>query len=117
MSTPKTGDLVVCSYRMPSVHQPWIHPVWIGAVQEPGDDPEEWNGHNSERHFCEQTGRLPVRYYNPLDRSDCFVRHDDIDSLSLISEEDAQLTGAEAVGRFLGQEALANWNRAMGGQR
>jgi hypothetical protein len=45
------GELVVCRYRMPSVLQPWIHSIYVGTVEEPGDDPALWNGSNSERHY------------------------------------------------------------------
>src|SRR6266581_8825099 len=49
----EAGQLVVCRYRLPGELQPWIHEVHIGEVVEPGDDPAKWNGHNSERYYCE----------------------------------------------------------------
>lgn len=60
--TVKTGDLVFCLYRMPPLMQPWLGPVWIGEVVEPGDDPKKWNGSNSERQHCEAAGLIKVRY-------------------------------------------------------
>jgi len=42
------GTLVICTYRTPSALQPWMHEFYVGVVQEPGDDPGAWNGHNSD---------------------------------------------------------------------
>ena len=55
------GTLVICTDRMPSALQPWMHEFYVGEVQEPGDDPGAWNGHNSERAYCEAIGKVPVR--------------------------------------------------------
>jgi hypothetical protein len=63
MSTLKPGTRVICSYRLPTPHQFWAHgPAWVGEVLEPGDDLAAWNGHNSERTYCQRTGHVPVRY-------------------------------------------------------
>jgi hypothetical protein len=77
---PKTGDVVLCYYRLPCPWQHWIHPVWVGVVQEPGDDPASWNGHNSERSYCERCGYLPV-LYGAHGETKAFRQHDSIDTL------------------------------------
>jgi hypothetical protein len=100
------GELVVCTYRGPSVLQPWIHPIYVGQVEEPDDDPDLWNGHNSERYYCEMTGTVPIRYDGGS------RQHDRADSLVRITEDEAAMTHAEKVHRFLGREALANLERA-----
>lgn len=61
---PKQRDLVLCIYRVPSPHQPWLHPIWIGVIEEPSDNPASWNGCNSERAYCELTGKLKVIFRN-----------------------------------------------------
>lgn len=80
--TPKTGDVVLCCYRLPTPWQHWLHPVHVGVVQEPGDDPKAWNGYNSERHYCERCGYLPV-VYNAGEGGigEAFRQHDTADSL------------------------------------
>jgi hypothetical protein len=83
--TPKAGDLVCCSYRLPIPWQFWIHPVHVGVVREPGDDPASWNGRNSERAYCEATGRLPVEYLRP-GKAGGFLQHDSLDSLFPVPE-------------------------------
>jgi hypothetical protein len=102
----EAGELVVCEYRMPSVLQPWIHPIYVGTVEEPGDDPARWNGSNSERYYCELTGTVPVRYEGG------WRQHDFADRLSRITPEEAAMSHPEKVARFLGQEALANLEQA-----
>jgi hypothetical protein len=100
------GELVVCRYRMPSVLQPWIHSIYVGTVEEPGDDPALWNGSNSERHYCELTGTVPIRYeggWRQLDFADRLVR---------ITPEEAALSHQDRVRRFLGEEAYENLIRA-----
>lgn len=110
------GTKVVCTYRMPSVHQPWIHPVYIGVIQEPGDDPADWNGKNSERTYCEACEVLPVRYYTnfPYDLDDSFLQHDHIEDLVVVTDKQANLSHPEKVLEFLGEEAMRNYNQAMG---
>ena len=68
------GTLVICKYRL----------LWVGTVEEPGDDPAQWNGRNSERHYCEVTGTVRVRY--PFG-----VQHDSRESLVAVSAEQAAL--------------------------
>src|SRR5688572_21906831 len=58
----KPGDVVISRYRMPCPHQWWNSALHIGVVEEPGDDPKEWNGTNSERHYCEVCKKSRVRY-------------------------------------------------------
>lgn len=98
------GTPVVCRYRMPSAIQPWVAPIWVGTIEEPGDDPAQWNGHNSERAYCLTTKKARVRY--PFG-----VMHDSVDMLIAITPEEAALTPIEKVRRFLGEEAAACWER------
>lgn len=73
----KPGDKVCCCYRLPTVRQWWSPPqVWVAVVLEPGDDPKEWNGHNSERQYCETTGKVKLQY-------SWGIMHDAADSLFL----------------------------------
>ncbi len=58
----KIGDLVVCDYRMPTPHQWWTHPLWIGEIQDVSEDPASWNGHNSEAYFCAALKYVSVQY-------------------------------------------------------
>jgi hypothetical protein len=116
----EAGQLVVCRYRLPSELQPWIHGVHIGEVVEPGDDPATWNGHNSERDYCELAGVVPVLYCG---RHPCFTcrerypegfrQHDSADSLIPITTEDAALPFPAKVLRFVGVEALRNLARSQ----
>jgi hypothetical protein len=102
----EAGELVVCSYRMPSVLQPWIHPVYVGTVEEPSDDPRLWNASNSERYYCELTGTVPVRYeggWRQLDSADRLIR---------ITPVEAAMSHQDRVRRFLGREAYGNLIRA-----
>lgn len=109
------GSMVVCKYRMPSPHQPWIHPISIGIVIEPGDDPEAWNQRNSERTYCEGMGYAKIRYHRnwPYDKQETFVQHDKITSLIPVTEEVANLNHLEKVRHFLGEQAAASWERTM----
>ncbi len=100
------GTLVVCWYRMPSVDQPWIHPIHVGMVEEPGNDPAAWNGINSEAEYCEGCGRVKVRY------PDDIVQHELRGELSPITPEEAALSFRDKIALFLGEEALANYDRA-----
>jgi hypothetical protein len=115
----EAGQLVVCRYRLPSELQPWIHDVHIGKVYEPGDDPDFWNGHNSERHYCEITGKVPVLYCGRFPCFTChkrhpggFRQHDGADSLIRITAEDAALPFPAKVLRLVGLEALRNLARS-----
>jgi hypothetical protein len=115
----EAGQLVVCRYRLPSELQPWIHDVHIGEVVEPGDDPATWNGHNSERDYCEMTGKVPVLYCGRFSCFTCrerhpdgFRQHDGSDSLIPITAEDAALPFPGKVLRFVGREALRNLARS-----
>jgi hypothetical protein len=97
----EAGQLVVCAYRMPSALQPWIHPIYVGVVQEPGDDPAAWNGANTERAYCLGTGKVPVRYEGR------WLQHDAASALIPITRREATLSHTGKVHRFLGAEAAA----------
>src|SRR5262245_10441035 len=59
----KPGDKLCCCYRLPTPKQWWNPPhVWVGTVLEPDDDPQAWNGYNSEREYCEATGKVKLQY-------------------------------------------------------
>jgi hypothetical protein len=94
----EAGQLVVCRYRLPSKIQPWVNDVHVGEVVEPGDNPAEWNGHNSERHYCEVTSSVPVLYCGRFACLTCrklypdgFRQYDFADSLIPVSAEEATL--------------------------
>jgi len=86
---------------------------------EPGDDPAAWNGHNSERDYCQLTNQVPVAYCKDdpcqacQDRSG-FRQYDHADALTKITAEQATLPVADKVRLFLGEEALARYHRALG---
>ena len=101
------GTLVICRYRMPSPLQPWVAPIWIGVIEEPGDDPAQWNGRNSERTYCLDGKKSRVRY--PFG-----VMHDHRDALIPITPEQAVLSPLEKVALFLGEEARACWESVSG---
>ncbi len=101
------GTLVVCRYRMPSTIQPWVAPIWVGVIEEPGDDPAQWNGRNSEKTYCLDCKKTRVRW--PFG-----VIHDFTDTLIAITPEEAALTPIEKVRHFLGEEAAACWERVSG---
>lgn len=107
--TLQPGTFVICKYRMPSVLQPWIHEIYIGVVLEPGDSPAQWNGTNSERHYCEIAHKTLVSYDNGR-----FTQHDATDSLIPITAEQATLSFRDKIAVFLGDEALVNYDKAMG---
>lgn len=94
------GMLVVCAYRMPSMGQPWIHPIYIGVVEAPGTDLSSWNVRNSEVHYCELTGTARVSYDFGQ------VMHDYTCDLMPITAAQAALTGRERVLFFLGAVTL-----------
>ena len=104
------GTLVVCDYRMPTPWQPWLHEIHVGTVEEPGDDPAAWNGHNSERVYCQDCGYTKVRY-------DWNVWHERATSLIPITPEQAALPHREKVALFLGPEAARTLDRASGRNR
>jgi hypothetical protein len=116
----ETGQLVVCRYRLPSELQPWIHDVHIGEVVEPGNDPATWNGHNSERDYCETTGKVAVLYCGRFPCFTCrerypggFRQHDAGDALIRVTADDAALPFPGKVLRFVGLEALRNLARSQ----
>lgn len=56
------GTRVTDATRCPDLVQPWLHPVYVGVVQQAGASKAEWNRTNSERDYCDLTNRVPVRY-------------------------------------------------------
>ena len=76
------GTLVICRYRMSS--EPPRIPLWIGIIEEPGEDPAEWNGTNSEKYYCTLCKKARVRYTFG-------IAYDTIETLTPISSEEAAL--------------------------
>lgn len=74
MSKFNVGDKVLCSYRLPTAHQFWLHEVHVGTVEAAGTDPKTWNGHNSEADYCASCKVLRINYGT-------FTQHDSVDSL------------------------------------
>lgn len=100
------GTLVLCTHRLPSATQPWIHEFHVGIIVEPSDNPREWNGNTSEAAYCHQTDKAPVMYsfgkmYEP------------IADLVPITDAEAQLNHRAMIEHFLGADALATYDRAM----
>jgi hypothetical protein len=115
-SGPKIGDTVICTNRLPSPLRPWEHPIWIGVIEQPGTDPSRWNGRYSEAAYCVHSKKLKVRYRDPDNQAEPFVQHDKVDSLIVLSEEEAQLTGIDAVRYFLGLIAAHQYQQHARGQ-
>lgn len=115
--TPRLGDVVLCCYRLPTPWQFWVHPVHVGVVQEPGDDPNDWNGRNSERHSCQTCGKTPVLYNAAGNRqgpaSAPFRQHDATDSLCPAPEGRVEpwAVQSEAEGYDLEYRALSYCSR------
>ena len=110
---PKVGDTVICTGRLPSPLRPWENPIWIGVIEEPGTDPSRWSGRYSEAAFCQFSKKRRVRYRNPDDPNDTFVQHDKVDSLIVLSEDEAKLTGPDAIRHFLGLVAAHQYQRHL----
>lgn len=115
-NVPKVGDTVICTSRLPSPLRPWENPIWIGVIEKPGTDPSRWNGKYSEAAYCVHTKKLKVRYRNPEDPADAFTQHDKVDSLIVLSEDEASLTGIDAVRHFLGLVAAHQYERHQQGE-
>ncbi len=110
---PQIGDTVICTNRLPSPIRPWEHPIWIGVIEQPGTDPSRWSGKYSEAAFCKFSKRRRVRYRNPDDANDTFTQHDKVDSLIVLTPEEANLTGLEAIRHFLGVVAAHQCQRNL----
>jgi hypothetical protein len=63
-----------------------------------GPIPPDWNGSNSEAHYCTVTGKVRVNY-------GAFVQHDRADSLHAVGGDVLEMSHAERVLRFLGEIA------------
>jgi hypothetical protein len=115
----EAGDLVVCAFRLPSPTQPWVGGVHVGRVLEPGDDPADWNGHNSERDYCQATNLVPVAYCQAYPCGTCrreggLQQHDPADALTKVTAQVAAQPTAEKVRLLLGEDALARYRHALG---
>jgi hypothetical protein len=76
----KVGDQVICTYRLPTPHQWWTAPLWVGVIEEAGTDATSWNGHNSEAYHCANFLYVKVRYL-PTSHSAGFTQRDQLCSL------------------------------------
>ena len=76
----KVGDQVVCTTRCPTPHQWWIHPWWVGVIEEVSDDAASWNGHNSEAYYCANFLYVKVRYLGSGSTTG-FTQRDELASL------------------------------------
>lgn len=83
------GDKVICEYRLPTAHQFWVAPFWVGVVEDAGTDKADWNGHNSEEHYCVLVGSVKVRYLNAGSLGE-FTQHDSLGSLRAVSGNHAR---------------------------
>ena len=86
------GTPVICTYRIPPRHN-WdiyVGPLWVGVVEEPGTDPEQWNGRNSEAHYCEVCGSTRLLY--PFG-----IMHDSTANLILLTAEQSALAETSGV--------------------
>lgn len=57
----KVGDQVVCDYRIPTMHQCWTAPFWVGVI-EPASTEAKSYGSISEAQFCSRYQYVKVRY-------------------------------------------------------
>lgn len=97
-ATLAPGTLVVCATRMPSIDQPWIHDIYVGVIEAPGTD-LSWNGHNTEAHYCEVTGRARVSYdFGAVD-------YDRVCDLMPVTAEQAALGARTSIAYFQGAVA------------
>ena len=54
------GDKVVCTYRTPHPGQHWIHPFWVGVIEDVDETTPE--GHYSQAKRCATWQYVNVRY-------------------------------------------------------
>ncbi len=75
------GDHVVCDYRIPTSHQWWVAPFWVGIIQQPSTNVVDWNGHNSEAYHCANFLYVPIRYLGVQGGMPGFTQRDQLSSL------------------------------------
>lgn len=106
------GTTVICRYRVPTDVQPWVSPILIGTIEEPGTDPAAWNGSNSEASYCTETQKARVRYgsgeFSHHPRGG--VVYDTVCDLYAVSPDIHTLSERERVLRVLGPKALATYD-------
>jgi hypothetical protein len=76
----KVGDQVVCDFRLPSDNQWWIHPFWVGVIEQADETEGTAWGCKSEARACVALKDVRVRY---LAGSCCagHLQHDPIGNL------------------------------------
>ena len=101
------GTLVLRKYLLPRGSlQPWLVLFHTGTIEELGKDPV-WNG---EENYCRKLRKARVRF--PFG-----VEYEAIDDLLIITPEQASLPLREKIALFLGDDALANYDRASRTER
>lgn len=110
------GTLVTCTYRLPSSLQPWIHPVYTGIVEKPNTTPYREGSTYNEEGFCLQCGKTRVRwFFEGFDRQEIStVLLEMSNCLIPVTVEQAQFSRREQIAFFLGDKALANYDKSMG---
>ena len=76
----KIGDQVLNEYRMPHSLQWWIHPVWVGVIEDVSRDKDTWNSRNTEENYCVACHVVKVRYLASGDMAG-HTQHDSLGSL------------------------------------
>jgi hypothetical protein len=76
----KIGDQVLCEYRLPYANQWWIHPCWVGVIENVGRDKAAWNGSNTEEQYCVTCKAVKVRYLASASM-DGHIQHDSLGGL------------------------------------
>lgn len=98
-TTLAPGTKVICEYRIPRAHQPWIGKFHIGTIEIP-DPREPESGIWSEAKLCDFSHKSKVIY--PFG-----VQLDYTENLIALTQEQAELSHKELVRLFLGEDAAA----------
>lgn len=103
------GTRVIDITRSPDEFQPWIHPFWFGIVVEPGASREVWNGHNSERYYCETNGKTSVLY----DFGGHY--HENSEYLRMVTPEQEVAPFRDQLALWVSEKATENYDRSHSG--
>lgn len=80
----KIGDLVVCTYRVPSANQWWTAPFHVGVIQDVNETPDENSRMaTSDARYCAVHGYVKVSYL-PTEHGTQFQGFTQLDSLGHI---------------------------------
>lgn len=98
------GTRVLDRTRHPSIQQPWQHGFYVGTVVTPNSEVIP-GAKVSEEAYCRRTGRIAVQYsFGTF----CELPED----LIALTPEEVALSYRQKIKRFLGEEALNNYDRA-----